>query len=50
MLKNLVKKEKNNNDDDPRFDELLSVTLISSIVLNIGIITTKTGINSILGI
>ena len=50
LFKDYTKKEKNNNDDDPRFDELLSVTLISSIVLNIGIITTKTGLNSILGI
>ena len=50
LFKDYTKNEKNNNDDDPRFDELLSITLISSIVLNIGIITTKTGLNSLLGI
>ena len=50
LFKDYTKKEKKNSDDDPRFDELLSVTLISSIVLNIGIITTKTGLNSILGL
>lgn len=50
LFKDYTKKEKNHNDDDPRFDELLNVTLISSIILNIGIITTKTGINSILGL
>ena len=50
LFKDYTKKEKKNSDDDPRFDELLNVTLISSIVLNIGIITTKTGLNSILGI
>ena len=44
------KKAKDESDENIEVNELLNVTLISSIVLNIGIVTTKTGLNSILGI
>ena len=44
------KTAKDESDEDIEVNELLNVTLISSIVLNIGIVTTKTGLNSILGI
>ena len=53
LFKDYTKKDKkSNNEDDENIEinELLNVTLLSSIVLNIGIITTKTGINSILGL
>lgn len=52
LFKDYTKKDKKSDDekDNIEIDELLNVTLLSSIVLNIGIITTKTGINSILGI
>ena len=32
LFKDYTKKEKNNNDDDPRFDELLSVQDVGDIV------------------
>lgn len=52
LFKDYSKKDDNQSndldDDNVEVNELLNVTLISSIVLNIGIITTKTGINSIL--
>lgn len=44
------KPAKDENDENIEINELLNVTLISSIILNIGIVTTKTGLNSILGI
>jgi hypothetical protein len=44
------KKAKDESDENIEVNELLNVTLISSIVLNVGIVTTKTGLNSILGI
>lgn len=54
LFKDYSKKDSNKSndldDDNIEVNELLNVTLISSIVLNIGIITTKTGINSILGL
>ena len=53
LFKDYSKKDKKSNEEDDEnieINELLNVTLLSSIVLNIGIITTKTGINSILGI
>ena len=53
LFKDYTKKEKKESDyeeDIIEINELLNVTLVSSIVLNIGIITTKTGINSILGL
>ena len=53
LFKDYTKKDQksNNNEDDTiEITEMLNVTLLSSIVLNIGIITTKTGINSILGL
>lgn len=53
LFKDYTKKDQksNNNEDETiEINELLNVTLLSSIVLNIGIITTKTGINSILGL
>lgn len=53
LFKDYTKKDKKESDyeeDNIEIIELLNVTLVSSIVLNIGIITTKTGINSILGL
>lgn len=53
LFKDYTKKDKKSNKEDDEnieINELLNVTLLSSIVLNIGIITTKTGINSILGL
>ena len=50
FIRNITKEAKNNELDNPKFDELLGITLISSIVLNVGIVTTRTGINNILGL
>ena len=51
FIKNYNNKQpKDESDENIEVNELLNVTLISSIVLNIGIVTTKTGLNSILGI
>ena len=50
LFKDYTKNKKNDSIDEIEFDELLGVTLLSSIVLNIGIVTTRTGINSILNL
>ncbi len=42
--------KKNKEDDKIVLDDILNVSLLSSIVLNVGIVTTKTGLNNILGI
>lgn len=50
LFKDYSKKTPKKDEEETELNELLNVALISSIVLNIGIVTTKSGLESILTI
>lgn len=50
LFKDYSKKQPKKDEEETELNDLLNVALISSIVLNIGIVTTKSGLESILTI